>query len=125
MEWRENQDEPFVSIANCPLYYKKLNKLELRINNKIIEILVPGKFSLKKRKVVLHGILRNSYKVSISEIPDSITFLGISNDPFFIKVYPLIKTSGLLFTNVSKKILVNKRQSKVDLLLDNNGKIIS
>jgi hypothetical protein len=125
MEWRENSTDLFVSISSSPLYHRKLTRLELKINNRIIEILVCGSFSIKKRKVVLHGIIKNSYKVTVHEIPSTLTYLGVTDDPFAVKIYPLVKTNGLLFNSTSKKFLINKRQSKIDILLDNNGKMLN
>ena len=125
MQWREYSTDPFVSITSVPLYQKRLSRLELKLNNKIIQISLCGSFSIKKRKVVLHGIVRNTYKISINEVPSDLTFLEVSGDPFFIEITPLIKAPGkLLFTN-SKKLLVNKRQLRVDILLDNNGKLVN
>lgn len=125
MQWREHLTDSFVSITSVPLYQKRLSRLELKINNKIIQISLSGNFSVKKRKVVLHGIVRNTYKISINEVHDSITFLEVSGDPFFIEINALIKSPTIFSSTTSKKLLVNKRQLRVDIVLDNNGKIVN
>ena len=125
MQWREHSTDSFVSITSVPLYQKRLSRLELKINNKVIQISLSGNFSVKKRKVVLHGIVRNTYKISINEVDDSITFLEVSGDPFFIEINALIKSPSIFSSATSKKLLVNKRQLKVDIVLDNNGKIVN
>lgn len=125
MQWRENSTDSFVSITSVPLYQKRLSRLELKINNKVIQILLCGNFSVKKRKVVLHGLVRNTYKISINEIPNDITFLEVSGDPFFVEIYALTKAPKLFSGNLTKKLLVNKKHLRVDIVLDNNGKIVN
>jgi hypothetical protein len=125
MQWREHSTDSFVSITSVPLYQKRLSRLELKINNKVIQISLSGNFSVKKRKVVLHGIVRNTYKISINEVDDSITFLEVSGDPFFIEINALIKSPRIFSSATSKKLLVNKKQLRVDIVLDNNGKIVN
>jgi hypothetical protein len=125
MQWREHPTDSFISITSVPLYQKRLSRLDLKINNKVIQILLSGTFSVKKRKVVLHGIVRNTYKISINDIPNDITFLEVSGDPFFVEIYALTKAPKLFSGNITKKLLVNKRQLKVDIVLDNNGKIVN
>lgn len=125
MQWRENSTDSFVSITSVPIYQKRLSRLELKINNKVIQILLSGSFSIKKRKVVLHGIVRNTYKISVAEISNDITFLEVSGDPFFVEICPLTKAPKLFSPTISKKLLVNKKHLKVDIVLDNNGKIVN
>jgi hypothetical protein len=107
------------------IYKKEMFGIVCYVENKRIEILVPGIFTVKKRKVLSVDSAKNIYKITIEELRDDFSYLGVSEVLKNItNIYPIVRSQGVLFGKISKKILVNKKRNKVEFTIDSSGKIL-
>jgi hypothetical protein len=127
MEWKGKNETSYNSLARVPLVNRFLFGVNFSINEINYSIDLVGTYSIRKRKVVSLGENKEIYKITIEDLSPDITYLGVvdsSLDGTGYLIYPLIKSSGLLFSKISKKIIVNKNRQKIEFLVDSFGKYL-
>ena len=127
MEWKAKNETSYNSLAKVPLVNRFLFGVNFSINEINYTIDLVGTFSVRKRKVVSLGENKEIYKITIEDLSPEITYLGVVDPgvdgPSYL-IYPLIKSSGLLFSKINKKIIVNKNKQKIEFLVDSSGKYL-
>ena len=119
MFWKESGS----SFKKEVLYKKRLFGIEILLENKIYEIPISGVYSIKKRRLVSQGQIRQVYKITIEDIREDISFLGVQVGPDKTCLFPIIKSKGILSEKI-KKIFVDRKRQKVEFLVDEHGKVI-
>lgn len=111
------------SLKKETLYKKRLIGIEILLENKLYEISISGIYSIKKRRLISQDQIKQVYKITIEDLREDISFLGIqtvSNKTF---LFPIIRSKGILSEKI-KKIYVDRKKQRVEFLIDENGKII-
>ena len=124
MFWKEKGYSDFVNIDLYPLYKEYIYGIEMLFENITVDINLNGKISVKKRRIISPDWQKNIYKITIEDLPGSISFLAVEKQGQKLTIYPLVKSNGVLFTKNYKKILVDKKRNKVEFCIDSSGKFL-
>jgi len=119
MVWKEFGS----SFKKEVLYKKRLAGIEILLENKIYEISISGVYSIKKRRLISQDQIKQVYKITIEDLREDISFLGVQAGPDKTFLFPIIRSKGILSEKI-KKIYVNRRKQKVEFLIDEHGKVI-
>lgn len=104
---------------------KEMTGLVCLIEETTIEIIVSGNFTIKRRKVFSLDKSKCIYKITIENLREEISYLGVVEvNKNLINICPIVRSQGMLFGKINKKIPVNKRKNKVEFIIDSFGKIL-
>lgn len=125
MFWRDKTSDGFINTDKVSLYKTRLFGCELIVGNITIDIPINGVFSVKKRKLISPFEQKDVYKITIDEVASEIIYIGLAETSTHLFVYPIIKSSGVLFGRINKKILADRKKNRIEFSVDSTGKFIS
>jgi hypothetical protein len=117
-EWKDKTNYYFADLKSNPLIKQELSGLDFRIDNLHYDINVAGVFSIKKRKLITPTGSKEVYKITIENFLLDAQFLGLYAENGIIYIFPVIRSKGLLFSKINKKILVDSKKNKSTFTLD-------
>jgi hypothetical protein len=125
MFWRDKSSDEFINTDKASLYQVRLFGCELIIGNITIDIPINGVYSVKKRKLISPYEQKDVYKITIDDLTNEIIYVGLAETATHLFVYPIIKSSGVLFGRINKKILADRKKNRIEFSVDSTGKFIS
>lgn len=125
MFWRDKISDEFINIDKASLYKLRLFGCELILGNITIDIPINGKYSVKKRKLISPYGQKDVYKIIIDDVADEVIYIGIAETATHVFVYPIVKSNGVLFGRINKKILADRKKNRIEFSVDSAGKFIS
>jgi hypothetical protein len=118
VEWKDKANHYFVDLKSSPLIKQDLNGLDLVIDNMKYDINVSGVFSIKKRKLITPSGSKDVYKITIEKFLLDVQFLGSYSENGITYIFPVIRSKGLLFSKINRKIFVDSKKSKITFIVD-------
>ena len=117
-EWKDKTNYDFNDLKLNPLIKQDLNGLDLVIDNMKYDINVSGVFSIKKRKLITPTGSKDVYKITIEKFLLDVQFLGLYAEGGITYIFPVIRSKGLLFSKINKKIFVDSKKSRITFIVD-------
>jgi len=118
VEWKDKTNYYFLDLKSNLLVKQELTGLDLYINEQQYEIGIHGIYSLKKRKLITPAGSKEVYKITIESFSLDAQFLGIYTENQITYIFPVIRSKGLLFSKINKKILVDTKRNKISFTID-------
>ena len=118
IEWKDKTNYYYSDLKTTPLVKQELSGLDLCIGDSQYDINVSGVFSIKKRKLITPSGSKDIYRVTIEKFFLDVQFLGLYTENEITYIFPVIRSKGLLFSKITKKIFVDSKRNKITFILD-------
>ena len=118
VEWKDKTNYYFLDLKSNLLVKQELTGLDLYIDERQYEIGIHGIYSLKKRKLITPAGSKEVYKITIESFLLDAQFLGMYTENQITYIFPVIRSKGLLFSKINKKILVDTKRNKISFTID-------
>jgi hypothetical protein len=123
MLWKDKATDNFTKFKNGQIKSVWLDGLELKFEDCEYNIDLRGIYSVRKRKIINQGVVRDSYKICIEDYYSENKYIGINEIKNVIYVYPIVQSKGVLFNQINKKLLINKKKNRIDFTVDGLGRV--
>ena len=118
VEWKDKTNYYFLDLRSNLLVKQELTGLDLYIDERQYEIGIHGIYSLKKRKLITPAGSKEVYKITIESFLFDAQCLGMYTENQITYIFPVIRSKGLLFSKINKKILVDTKRNKISFTID-------